>query len=65
MNPDPTRSNVQLTEEQAAEIGSEVHIYGYPLVTMEMTRASRPIQPSPLACVGRWGNSSMPASFRL
>jgi hypothetical protein len=38
MNPDATQSNVQLTEEQAAEIGSEVYIYGYPLVTMEMTR---------------------------
>ena len=38
MNPDPTQSQAELTEEQAAEIGSEVYIYGYPLVTMEMTR---------------------------
>jgi len=27
-----------LSEKQATEIGTEVYIYGYPLVTMEMTR---------------------------
>jgi hypothetical protein len=28
----------ELSEQQAAEIGTQVYIYGYPLVTMEMTR---------------------------
>ncbi|HRE33284.1 MAG TPA: DUF1254 domain-containing protein, partial [Candidatus Berkiella sp.] len=28
----------KLTHEQALKLGSEIYIYGYPLVTMDMTR---------------------------
>ena len=28
----------EMSEEQATAVGAEVYIYGYPLVTMEMTR---------------------------
>jgi hypothetical protein len=31
-------SQAKLNEEQATEIGTQVYIYGYPLVTMEVTR---------------------------
>jgi hypothetical protein len=31
-------SGADLSEEEAAKVGVEVYIYGYPLVTMEMTR---------------------------
>jgi hypothetical protein len=37
MNPD-RQARMMLSEKQATEIGAEVYIYGYPLVTMEMTR---------------------------
>jgi hypothetical protein len=38
MKPDAAQSQAELSEEQATEIGTEVYIYGYPLVTMEVTR---------------------------
>ena len=38
MNAGAAQSTAELSERQANEIGTEVHIYGYPLVTMEMTR---------------------------
>jgi hypothetical protein len=34
----PTAAQEKLNEQEAAEIGIEAYIYGYPLVTMEMTR---------------------------
>jgi hypothetical protein len=38
MTPGAAESKAELSEEDAAEIGTEVYVYGYPLVTMEMTR---------------------------
>jgi hypothetical protein len=38
MKPGVGQSQAELSEKQATEIGTEVYIYGYPLVTMEMTR---------------------------
>jgi len=38
MNAGAAQSTAELSERQANEIGTEVYIYGYPLVTMEMTR---------------------------
>jgi hypothetical protein len=38
MKPDAAQSQAELSEEQATEIGTEVFIFGYPLVTMEVTR---------------------------
>ena len=32
------QSQAKLSEKQATEIGAAVYIYGYPLITMEMTR---------------------------
>jgi hypothetical protein len=34
----PPASSAAVTEDEAAQIGTEAYIYGYPLVTMEMTR---------------------------
>lgn len=34
----PAAAQTKLTEEQASRLGTEAYIYGYPLVTMEMTR---------------------------
>src|SRR5262249_44423531 len=34
----PARAQGKLTEEEAFQIATEAYIYGYPLVTMEMTR---------------------------
>jgi hypothetical protein len=34
----PTAAQAQVDEKQAAEIGVEAYVYGYPLVTMEITR---------------------------
>src|SRR5208282_1226013 len=34
----PSASSLTLTEEQARAIGVKAYVYGYPLVTMEMTR---------------------------
>jgi hypothetical protein len=34
----PTPAQAQVDENQAAEIGVEAYVYGYPLVTMEITR---------------------------
>lgn len=34
----PTAAQAQVDEKQAAEIGVEAYVYGYPLVTMEFTR---------------------------
>jgi hypothetical protein len=34
----PTRAQDKLTEDEAFQIATEAYIYGYPLVTMEMTR---------------------------
>jgi len=38
MNAGAAQSTAELSERQANEIGTEAYIYGYPLVTMEMTR---------------------------
>jgi hypothetical protein len=63
--PDVAQGQAKLSEKQATDIGAEVYIYGYPLVTLEMTRRVTPIQPSLLACVPRWANSHMPGNIRL
>jgi hypothetical protein len=34
----PQASTSQLTEDEASKLGVEAYVYGYPLVTMEMTR---------------------------
>jgi uncharacterized protein (TIGR02246 family) len=34
----PTRAQDKITEDEAFQIATEAYIYGYPLVTMEMTR---------------------------
>jgi hypothetical protein len=36
--PDVAQGQAKLSEKQATDIGAEVYIYGYPLVTLEMTR---------------------------
>ena len=33
-----TQADGPLTEEEALKLGTEAYVYGYPLVTMEMTR---------------------------
>ena len=38
MRPSAAQGQTELSEKQATEIGTEVYLYGYPLVTMEMTR---------------------------
>jgi hypothetical protein len=38
MRPSAAQGQTGLSEKQATEIGTEVYLYGYPLVTMEMTR---------------------------
>ena len=32
------RDQPKLSEKQATEIGTDVYVYGYPLITLEMTR---------------------------
>src|SRR5438445_2964300 len=56
-------------ERAAVEIGTDAYIYGYPLVTMEMTRrvATNVAAPSGMkAPMGRFANAREypPASFR-
>jgi uncharacterized protein (TIGR03000 family) len=36
--PVPVEKNGSLSEEEAFQLGTEAYIYGYPLITMEMTR---------------------------
>jgi len=38
LNGVPCAAQEKLSEKEAAEIGTEAYVYGYPLVTMEMTR---------------------------
>jgi hypothetical protein len=38
MRPSAAQGQTGLSEKQATEIGAEVYLYGYPLITMEMTR---------------------------
>ena len=47
-------------EQEALEIGVEAYIYGYPLVTMEMTRRTMSNVPAPLAMkapMGQFANA--------
>src|SRR3954470_13378731 len=62
-------SQAKLTEEAAAELAAEAHVYGYPLVTMEMTRraATNVAEPAGLrAPMGRFAHarSFPPVTFR-
>ena len=54
------QDNGKLTEEEAIEIGTEAYIYGYPLVTIEMTRRIITNTESPKgthAPMGQFGNA--------
>ena len=54
------QDNGKLTQEEAIEIGTEVYIYGYPLVTIEMTRRITTNTESPKgthAPMGQFGNA--------
>ena len=64
MSPD-REARMMLNEEQATEIGAEVYIYGYPLVTMAMTRRVMTNTADPVGLRSPWGNSPTPGSFRL
>ena len=52
-------SGKKLTEEEIRKIGKEAYVYGYPLVTMEMTRRVMTNTTEPKGNHARWGNSTM------
>jgi hypothetical protein len=69
MKPTAALNQADLSEEQAAEVGAEVYIYGYPLVTMEMTRrvSTNTTQPAGLRSpMGRFANARRfpPVTYR-
>jgi hypothetical protein len=63
MTPDAGESQTNLSEAQATEIGTAAYIYGYPLVTMEVTRRVTTNTPDPAGLRAPMGQFAHARSF--